>query len=298
MTTNFPNRLSHLGILTLTGKDAGRFIQGQVTCNINDITEEKGSLGALCNVKGRVISTFIVIKHHESYKLILPRTLLDVVKTTLQRYVLRSDVKLIDSSESDCLAGLMLNRNAPELNLPEPDFGVFLTPVYGLKLPSPAFRFLVILSAEESSDRLASISGSDKPFRTITSEEWQLLDLNAGIPWLDETTSEEFIPQMLNLDKLGGISFNKGCYTGQEIVARTHFLGKAKRELYLAEADCETAPLPNTEVSDNKGETVGKVLQAFFNGKNCSLQVVLPTTESTSDALQVKSARLQLRNYL
>ena len=107
----------------------------------------------------------------------------------------------------------------------------------------------------------------------------------SGIPWLTVATSEQFIPQMLNLDKLGGISLTKGCYTGQEIVARTHYLGKAKRALFVAECPTEN-PEPNASIIDASGQVVGNVLQAH-DGK---LLVVLQLTDTDT-------AQLRLNDY-
>jgi folate-binding protein YgfZ len=106
---------------------------------------------------------------------------------------------------------------------------------------------------------------NNQNFKPENSDQWQYLDILSGIPWLTTETSEEFIPQMLNLDELGGISYNKGCYTGQEIVARTHYLGKTKRALFLAECELTAIPAPNSAIIDNSSDTeqtIGKVLLA------------------------------------
>jgi len=98
--------VTHLAVLTVSGKDAGKFLQGQITCNVNDITATQSSLGAICNPKGRVITTFLLIKSAEDFLFVLPTELLQTVKERLQKYVLRSDVKLTNSSDSLCLLGL------------------------------------------------------------------------------------------------------------------------------------------------------------------------------------------------
>ncbi|MDD1641600.1 MAG: tRNA-modifying protein YgfZ, partial [Methylococcaceae bacterium] len=128
--------------------------------------------------------------------------------------------------------------------------------------------------------------------------QWRYLDILAGMPWLTTETSEEFIPQMLNLDILGGISFNKGCYTGQEIVARTHYLGKTKRTMFLAECDTPSTPLPNSIIIDDGTGTehaIGKVLLAqrshaeHENEKSsCKLLIVLQVSDSDTYSLKLK----------
>jgi folate-binding protein YgfZ len=120
-------------------------------------------------------------------------------------------------------------------------------------------------------------------FQASNSAHWQTLDILSGIPWLTLATSEEFIPQMLNLDKLGGISLTKGCYTGQEIVARTHYLGKAKRGLFVAA--CQTAtPVANASVIDANGQVVGNVVSA----QDDKLLIVLQLADTDTSHLRLK----------
>ena len=121
-----------------------------------------------------------------------------------------------------------------------------------------------------------------------------------GIPWLSDETTEEFIPQMLNLEQLGGISFTKGCYTGQEIVARTHYLGKAKRSLFLAECAIPNAPFPNDIIIDESiadAQPIGRVLHAQQSAARyqpesdlCKLLLVLPVATDSLDHLKLKDA--------
>jgi folate-binding protein YgfZ len=119
----------------------------------------------------------------------------------------------------------------------------------------------------------------------------QFLDLNAGLAWLDNNTSEEYIPQMLNLDKLGGISLTKGCYTGQEVVARTHYLGKAKRELYLAESETDAILAADNSVIDETGQVVGKILTWQSYQNTCRMLLVMQTTEIEATQLRLNNAK-------
>ena len=98
--------IAHLAVLTISGKDAAKLLQGQITCNVNDVTEIKSSLGALCNPKGRAITTFLLVKTGDAFLMVLPEELLESVKKRLQMYILRSDVTLTDSSDQLCLIGL------------------------------------------------------------------------------------------------------------------------------------------------------------------------------------------------
>lgn len=271
-----------LAVLKVAGKDASQFLQGQVTCNVNEIAANKSSFGAFCNPKGRVIAIFLILKPYDDFLLILPDELIATVIERLRKYILRADVKLIDGRDDHCLIGITPSPNDPSLELPEHDLEVVSGDYDALKLPSFRSRYLTIASPEQAAKVWSSLT-VEHGFQPGDSVQWYLFDIEDRIPWTGLETSEEFIPQMLNLDKLGGISFNKGCYTGQEIVARTHYLGKTKRELYLAEFDGEQAPAPNTAILDSNGLAAGKVLIA----QKPKLLAILPTSECDSQNLRL-----------
>lgn len=274
--------VAHLGVLTVAGKDAAKFLQGQITCNINDITEIKSGLGAICNPKGRAVTTFLLVKSGDTFLMILPKELLASVKRRLQMYVLRSDVILTDSSDMCCLIGLTQSDELPEQR--------FATSRQENIVVDLQDRCLIIAEA----DNAQTLWGEQVKlgFQPESSAQWRYLDIISGIPWLTEATSEEFIPQMLNLDKLGGISFNKGCYTGQEVVARTHYLGKAKREMFLAECDALCSPEPNTTIIDGSAGTeqsIGKVLCAQNRQNICKMLIVLQVSETNAYNLRLNN---------
>jgi len=286
--------IAHLTVLTISGKDAAKLLQGQITCNVNDVTGIKSSLGALCNPKGRAITTFLLIKTGDAFLMVLPEELLESVKKRLRMYILRSDVTLTDSSDQLCLIGLCYPATQTESL-----FATTQNDLISVNLSATQNRQLVIAETDKAialwSDRLGN-----QGFQPENSDQWRYLDILAGMPWLTTETSEEFIPQMLNLDILGGISFNKGCYTGQEIVARTHYLGKTKRAMFLAECDTPFTPLPNSIIIDDGTGTehaVGNVLlaqQSHAEHENenvessCKLLIVLQVSDSDTYSLKLK----------
>ena len=278
--------LAHLTVLTVSGKDAAQLLQGQITCNINDITESKGSLGAFCNAKGRAITTFLLVKLKEAFALILPVELLETVRKKLQMYILRANVTLTDGSEHYCLTGFSVADECPDLDFPRHSLETVNTAGCLIKLPSTQSRYLMIAEFETVRNLWVKLTRENQ-YQPQSSNYWRYQDILSGIPWLTTATSEEFIPQMLNLDKLGGISFNKGCYTGQEIIARTHFLGKSKRALYLAESDTISPPAPNTGIMTQDGQPAGKVLQAQVEGTGYKMLVVLSADQSLSENLML-----------
>lgn len=280
-----PNALmpiQHLSVLKVSGSDAGKFLQGQVTCNVNDISNEKSCLGAFCNPKGRAIATFLLIKTDNSYLLVLPIELVSVIQTRLGKFVLRSDVAITDCSSDFCLFGTLNDKGT--------DQALFSTRQNGLiqvEFSATQQRTLLIGNTDRAIAYAQELIDRDN-FTLINEKLWRYYDIRAGIPWLGKATSEEFIPQMLNLDQMGGISFNKGCYTGQEIVARTHYLGKAKRTLYLAESEGEHTPQDNAGLinhSGNESQVAGHVVQAVNLNHRCFMQVVLNRDENLSEDL-------------
>ena len=270
--------ITQLAAVSVTGEDNLLFLQGQLTCNLNEISKNHCRFAAYCNAKGRVISTLLVCKRQDAFILILPRSLLEKVTQKLRLYILRSKVQLQDVSDQLCLLGLKSSETTLDnISLPTDlctnngtETGLIMS-----KLPGSSNRYLIIDTFDKTKQLWSHTVGS----RLITpgdSNEWDYQDLSAGIPWFGISASEEYIPQMLNIDKLGGVSFKKGCYVGQEIVARTHYLGKAKRELVLAEC-CKTAMIDHdTTIIDHIAqEPVGKIVAAKRNQHSCRLLVVM-----------------------
>ena len=277
--------IAHLSVLKISGNDAVQFLQGQLTCNVKQLTESNSFFAGFCNAKGRVISTLLILKHESVFLIILPTALLEKVKTKLKMYVLRSKVQLQEANDEFCLSGFRcLNNKTADLSLPETDFSR-----HNQLLKLPNAHYLLITDVDESirfwSERI------EQGFQPQNSQLWQSLDLNCGLAWLDEVSSEQYIPQMLNLDKLGGISFSKGCYTGQEVVARTHYLGKAKRELFLAQADADTVFSDDTSVIDETGQVVGQILTSHLAPNGYRILAVLQISAAESPELKLNNPK-------
>ena len=289
-TSNTITAIAHLAIIKVTGKDAVQFLQGQLTCNINEITQSNSFFSAFCNAKGRTISTLLILKNADSFLLILPNELVEKVIGKLQMYILRSDVQLSNVTDELCIMGITSNNTALFTQMPETSFAVTNNSEIIIKLPSNENRFLLISSVAIVKSLWTHFIQHHN-FSMSNSNSWLYQDISAGLPWLTEDSSEEYIPQMLNIDKLGGISFNKGCYTGQEIIARTHYLGKAKRELFLAE--CNSIALQDNEpliITNENGQAIGKVLSIQPGTQNYKMLIVIAVTEAKSENLMVNNS--------
>lgn len=275
--------LDHLGVLSLTGSDATQFLQGQMTCDIKEVSDTQSRFGAFCDVKGKVLTTFIISKIGDEYRLILPKVLIALIKTRLQRYVLRAKVIITDKSEQLCLIGTI----ASNIEL------VFSTTTdNNHQIIHLHNRQLIITSIDNAiglwQEKLA------QGFQVQAITHWHCADIIAGIAWLDLNSSEQFIPQMLGVDKLGGISFTKGCYTGQEIVARTHYLGKVNRSLLTAEVISTTVIESNSIIMDDNGQTIGRVLTAQLLEANRWLVLLVLSNSETERHLYL-SDKSELR---
>lgn len=262
-------QLSHLSSISIIGDDSVSFLQGQLTCDVRKITENQAGIGAFCNAKGRAITLFILLKIPGGFLMVLPSSLQDKVLKKLQIFVLRAKVRLSDANKAYNLYGTNFTPDFPTTDLACQQLGES----YRLKLPSTVPLGLTIHPAGQSAPFPTEISMGD-------TQVWRYLEISAGLPWFEADHSEQFIPQMLNLDILGGISFDKGCYTGQEIVARTHYLGKNKRQLQLAECDASAGTDSADAVIDaDSGEKCGDIIAAQALADNCRMLIVLQSID-------------------
>ena len=268
--------LQHLVVLTVSGTDAASFLQGQTTCDIKALVDSESKLGAYCNAKGRTISTFIIIKLQETYQLILTVDLLDTVRKKLQMYVLRADVQLTDLSEQLCIIGAHNTELTAQANL--------------YSYPQLANSYLFIAEPEQAQQYCTELQTKHSAL-LVDANTWLNVDIQAGIPWLYADTSEKFVPQMLNLDKLEAISFTKGCYTGQEIVARTHYLGQNKRAMYRANCITKANIDKGCSVSDPEVSEadLGSVILSAHSNNSTQLLLVLKDQAMTAKNLQLNN---------
>jgi len=296
--TNTIAALAHFSILKVTGTDAASFLQGQLTCNMNELSNNNSFFAAFCNAKGQTICTLLILKNNRDFLIVLPNDLVKKVTQKLQMYIMRSDVQIINRTNDLCITGLNTETPSTLSALPESSFAVSHDKQIFIRLPLHSNRYLV-LSEPQDMISLCSDLIHKFDFNFCHSNVWVDQDISAGIPWLSEASSEKYIPQMLNIDKLGGISFTKGCYTGQEIIARTHYLGKSKRELFLTLCH-------NTEdirvgtpifISDSE-QTIGKVLSLQPDHQQTKMLTVLQSTDLESKNLILNNSNQDKINII
>lgn len=241
--------LSELGLVQATGEDTLSFLQGQLSCDVRKIQPEQAQYGCYCSPKGRILANFIAWSDDRGQDVFLqmPRSILEGIRKRLSMFVLRAKVKLLDPSAELIRLGIageqarkLLTEVLPTLTLPELPLGVAYGPGMTILCLAPN-RFELIATPEQGA-HLKTMLTQQVPVVSFMS--WQWLDIQAGLPTIFAETQEQFIPQMVNMDLIGGISFQKGCYPGQEIVARTQYLGKLKRRMVRVHIDSERPILP------------------------------------------------------
>jgi len=281
--------LTHEGVLAVRGSDAGKFLQGQLTCNINYLSEDHASLGARCMVKGRMQSSFRILPEGNGYLLAMAGELLEAQLADLKKYAVFSKATLSDDSAAWVRFGLQHGDAALQaLGLALPDSSGATVRHEGLiairasvgraELWAPAAQ------ADAVREKLAATLAEG------TLNDWLLGQVRAGIGQVMGPTRELFIPQMINLQAVDGVSFKKGCYTGQEIVARMQYLGKLKRRQYRLALEQAEQPAPGAEIfSPTHGSSVGEVVIAASTGHNIELLAVLSADAVADDNLHLGS---------
>ncbi|MBI5450627.1 MAG: folate-binding protein YgfZ [Gammaproteobacteria bacterium] len=237
--------LSHLADLLVSGDDAATFLQGQLTNDIHAVSATHSQLSGFCNPQGRLLALFRILADADGYHLLLPADLLLPMLGRLRMFVLRSKVTLSDRSDDTVHIGVSGPQLARVLAGQLPSLPATAGEVCRhasltvLRLAGDPPRFLIsgpFDAVHPLWDRLAAHGAP------VGAEAWRLLDIRAGQPEVVLATSNQFIPQMLNLRELDAINFRKGCYTGQEIVARLQYRGTLKRRMYHARINATTPP--------------------------------------------------------
>lgn len=261
--------LSHLGLLEIEGADALNFLQGQLTNDIKLLNGNNAQYAAYCNPKGRMLAFFLAFADNKGHvHLQLPKSLIESIAKRLKMFVMRSKVSIQDQSDNIIKMGI----SGPEATafllalfnaVPTKDYEVMQHEQATLiKLSGTHPRYQILTSAEHGVLIWQALAKSARP---VGADTWEWLEIQAGIPTITPATQEAFVPQMLNLDALDAINYKKGCYTGQEIVARTHYLGKVKRRTQLARLNSATAPSIGDDVMDEAQQIVGKIVRVAPN---------------------------------
>jgi len=259
--------LDDWALATLTGADSEKYLQGQVTADVAALTEHQHLLAAHCDAKGKMWSNLRLFRRDGGFTLIERRSIRDAQLTELKKYAVFSKVTIVPDDEHVLLGVAGFQARAALANvfttLPDAEKQVVQEGATSiLWFAHPAERFLLVTdvaTAELLSEKLRGEA------QLNNSQQWLALNIEAGLPVIDAANSAQFIPQATNLQALGGISFKKGCYTGQEMVARAKFRGANKRALWYLAGKASRLPEAGEDLELKMGENwrrTGTILAA------------------------------------
>jgi hypothetical protein len=257
--------LDEFGVIAAGGADAASFLHAQLTNDVAHLAPDAVQLNGYCNAKGRLLAVFTNWRDADAIYLQLPREILPAVRKRLSMFVLRAKVTLADASDRWTALGLIgpgaarLLQDALALAQPvETSVAVGGARIVRLR-PSPRVdeRFLLLVPASERTAWLERLAAAQR----VESGAWWWSQIDAGVPDVFAATQEKFVPQMINLEVLGGVSFRKGCYPGQEVVARSQYLGKLRRRMGIAHVEGSAAAGADV-YADGEAQPVGTVVMA------------------------------------
>ncbi len=281
--------LIDLGLIRVSGNDAKQFLQGQLTCDLEEINAEQSRLGAHCDIKGRIIANFRLFSYQNDYYFLIPLNMVSILLASLQKYAVFSKVALMEISQDWQKKGLYGSTikdllNAQQLYSAKENGVAESGQKLSLSIPGPVPRSILLAPASQP------IGFINAAFGQQSIDHWHLLDIMVGIPTIYPETSGQFTPHQLNFPEIGGVSFSKGCYIGQEIIARTHYLGKSKSRLYRVSFQTNSAPLPGTPLfdSDQKSEK-GTLIMSAKEQNNRFQALVCLQTQAISHTIRLDS---------
>ncbi|OYY94770.1 MAG: hypothetical protein B7Y41_04140 [Hydrogenophilales bacterium 28-61-23] len=284
--------LSHFGLIGLAGEEAQTFLHGQITNDLRELNESAAVFAGYLSAKGRMLANFLVMKRGDDILVMLPAALREPIQKRLSMFILRSKVKARDAGPD----WVRLGVNGPNA-------GAALSEALGYDLPEGLMgmahgeqsfvlrlgdqRFDVFARTEAASALWQKLAVICQP---VGAPAWDWLMVRAGVPMVLPQTQDHFVPQMANMELLGGVSFNKGCYPGQEIVARSQYLGKVKRRLYLAHVDGDALAGDELYSADLPDQSAGHVANAAAApGGGCDVLAVVHISSVDAGDVRLKS---------
>ncbi|MCP5278764.1 MAG: folate-binding protein YgfZ [Thiobacillus sp.] len=277
--------LSNYGLIGFAGEEAQTFLHAQITNDLRGLRENTAVFAGYLSPKGRMLANFLVMKRGGDLLVMLPASLREAIQKRLSMFILRSKVKARDASAEWVRLGLAgpdaarLAVEALGTSLPEGIMGMAHNDkAFVLRLGDD--RFDLFLAPEAARDMWKMLAATARP---VGAPAWDWLLINAGIPAVLPATQDHFVPQMANMEVLGGVSFSKGCYPGQEIVARSQYLGKVKRRLFLAHVDAPAHPgdeLYAPEPADQSCGLVANAAPAPGGGWDALVVALSPSVEA------------------
>jgi folate-binding protein YgfZ len=301
--------LNNEALLHISGPDSLKFLQGQTTCDTGKVSPEQAVPGAYCTPKGRVVCDFILCQLGDNhFALRLRRDILDASAATFSKYIMFSKAELNQNNTDWKIYGCWGPKSKQAVfNALQVDDGIEAASVS--LYSSYCGEGLAIVQIDQAGTQFECyIDAHNRPELAHQLEDalsasdenhWQALQIEQGIGRIEATTSEDYIPQMLNYDLTGHISFDKGCYTGQEVVARMHYRGKSKKRLYRASSAETQAFHAGTALYNNSSsQSVGSIVNSALDEAGQSIALIVAPVESDTQSLHLGDPDGPLVTYL
>ena len=289
--TTFIASLSHLAEVRISGADAETFLQGQLSNDVQLLTPTRAQLSSYNSPKGRMLAVLTLLRDAQGIVAEVDRGVVEATVKRLRMFVLRAKVQLeIGATAALGIAGPDAVSLLQRLDLPAPEEALQTRPqgeLTVLRRMGACPRFSIHGTAAALEALHSRLPGD---IARGSEQDWRRLDILAGVPVVFPETSDHFVAQMANLDTLGGISFNKGCYTGQEIVARVHYLGKLKQRMFRCESASRDVKAGTPVYLEGEAQAIGEVVQAVNTGAGSLLSAVLQLAHAESPHLRLGSA--------
>lgn len=293
MTNSAFCELCGTGLIRIAGADARAFLHAQLTSDVLGLKTPRTQYGGYCTPKGRLIATFLLWNLDESVMLQLPQRISEDVRARLSRYVLRLKATLSNATSDYALFGVfgagaaqplerLIQTVPPELHAVVEHQGIAATRL-------GAERYAIVVPREHAGSVRYTLS---MLAREETDAAWARLDVDHGIPVITTATQEEFVPQMVNLDLIGGVSYSKGCYPGQEIVARTHYLGRSKQRMHRVHLNGSGAMAPGDRLYSSAfgvEQASGMIVNAAETESGYEALAVIQTAATASGDIRWRS---------
>lgn len=237
----------HLGVVSIQGQDADKLLQGQTTADFTKLKADNGITGAICGPKGRAYANFIAVRKDNAVLLIMPLSVIEHFIKTIGKYAVFFKLEIKDASKAFHLLG-QLNTEHPAYSITE------MNQQFGLQLSGHR----ILWFADPMSPQYEGfLEVFENQAQAVDSEVWQLADIQNGFVWIEADDIDKWIPQQINLHAIDAISFTKGCYTGQEIVARLNYKGKLKNWTHLVST---SQPITASEIVTQDGKKIGEIV--------------------------------------
>ena len=265
MSLNVKNRfvvLDQVSLIEVQGEDHIEFLQGQLTQDIKLLTQGQAKFAGYCNPKGRILAFFLAYGYHNAIHIQIDKSIEESILKRLKMYVLRSKVTIQSLSNQFTQIGFIGSEALTKINIDPPQNLLEITASHDviiMRISKDTERYQLI-GKNLAVDALIKLALSE--YTPMSIDEWNNASILDGIPEVFPSTQEAFIPQSLNMDLFDGVNFKKGCYTGQEIVARTHYLGKVKRRMYRVSLESQNNLIPGDLILNEKKEEVGQLVRS------------------------------------